>query len=416
MSATKLFLTCAVAALGVRSGLSQGVDLAQGPFAARAVTRAAQQSSGYLATLYTNGNFVTGIGNGFGGADTSELEVISVGPPLIMLAAYGLSWQESVPNHLADDFAVPQGRFWSLSTLKWYGYQNDAPANPTSSITDVRVQLWYQRPDQPGAVVLYGDTSTNRLVSSSFTNCYRVRSTALTSNQRAIYELQIDLTWLPTLSTGTYWFDVTSVGNAALLGPWANPTVPWLATDNSAQFLGLTSVWAPTSAGRSGSPCDFPFQLEGSETGSPGVYCTAKTNSLSCVPGIVSTGLASATSGSGYLVRSISNLNNKPGLLLYGTSGQASTPFLGGVICLSAPIKRSVPLNSGGNPAPPLDCSGVYSIDMNAFAVGALGGNPSPLLSVVGTTVDCQFWGRDQGFAQPNNVSLSDALEYLVGP
>ncbi len=416
MSATKYFLSCVVAASVARSGFSQGVDLAQGPFAARAVTHAVQQAPGYLSTLFSNGIFVTGLGNGFGGADTSQLEIISLGPPLVMLGAYGLSWQASVPNHLADDFTVPPAKLWSLNTLKWYGYQTDAPPGPTSSISDVRVQVWNLRPDQPGAVVLYGDTTTNRLVSSSFTNCYRVRNTTLTNAQRAIFELQIDLTWLPALGAGNYWFDVSSVGNATLSGPWANPTVPWLASDNSAQFLGITGVWAPTSSGAGGAPCDFPFQLEGSESRLPGVYCTAKTNSQGCTPAIAFSGSASATSGSGYMVSSINNVNRKAGLLLYGTAGQAATPFLGGVLCLNTPIKRSVPLNSGGTPAPVLDCSGVYVIDMNAFAVGALGGTPSPLLSVVGTTVDCQFWGRDQGFAPPNNVSLSDALEYLVGP
>lgn len=148
----------------------------------------------------------------------------------------------------------------------------------------------------------------------------------------------------------------------------------------------------------------------------PLVYCTAKTNALGCTPTLSSSGTPSATAGSGFTIQSTQNRNDKWGLLLYGVSGQASGPFSGGTLCINTPISRSGALNSTGTPWPGVDCTGVFTIDMNAFAVGSLGGTPLPALLVPGTIVDSQFWGRDPGFASPDSTSLSAGLEYTVGP
>jgi len=85
-------------------------------------------------------------------------------------------------------------------------------------------------------------------------------------------------------------------------------------------------------------------------------------------------------------------------------------------MCVRQPRWRSVTLNSGGSAPPTHDCSGTWSIDMAAFASGALGGNPRVELQVPGTHVFCQWWGRDGGFAPATNVQLSDALHYVVLP
>jgi hypothetical protein len=147
----------------------------------------------------------------------------------------------------------------------------------------------------------------------------------------------------------------------------------------------------------------------------PVTYCTAKTNSLGCVPAIGSSGAPRIGPGSGFTVECSNVRNNKAGLLFYSVSGRASAPFQGGTLCVAAPIKRTPAQKSGGSPMGD-DCSGMYSFDMIAFALGTGGGNPLPAIADPGAVVGCQWWGRDQGFPAPMNTMLSDGLEFTVCP
>jgi hypothetical protein len=108
--------------------------------------------------------------------------------------------------------------------------------------------------------------------------------------------------------------------------------------------------------------------------------------------------------------------NQKQGLLFYGFTGRATQIFQGGWLCVAPPRFRTPNALSGGNPATVDDCSGSFSIDLAAFAAGALGGAPEPALRVAGQHVFSQWWGRDPGFAPPNNTTLSDALEHVLTP
>jgi hypothetical protein len=146
------------------------------------------------------------------------------------------------------------------------------------------------------------------------------------------------------------------------------------------------------------------------------IYCTAKVNALGCTPAIGATGLPSASAGSGFFITGSNVRNSKNGLLLYGISGRAAIPFHGGTLCVASPVKRTPGSNSGGSPPPAADCTGVYSIDFNAFAVGAGGGSPLPALQIPGTQVDAQWWGRDPGFPAPDNITLTDGLEFSMCP
>ena len=177
-----------------------------------------------------------------------------------------------------------------------------------------------------------------------------------------------------------------------------------------------TGIEIPVGNTGLGSTCLGLVDAGATCSGAVTPYCTGKVNSLGCTPSITGVGTPSATAGSGFSVKGSQVRNQKNGLLFYGTTGQASTPYQNGTLCVKSPIKRTGSQSSGGSPAPAADCSGIWSIDMNSFAVSA--GPPVPLaaLQVPGTIVYCQWWGRDPGFAAPNNTQLSNGLTYTICP
>ena len=142
------------------------------------------------------------------------------------------------------------------------------------------------------------------------------------------------------------------------------------------------------------------------------VYCTAKVNSCGGTPQIAASGLPSATGTSGFVVSTSDAKAGKQGLLLYTNQGKRNPPApfgQGGLLCLAA-VNRGPIVSSGGTPGA---CDGTFSLDLNAFASGNAGGNPQAFLSMPGTQIDCQWWGRD---TVAQGAFVSDALEYLVGP
>jgi hypothetical protein len=179
-----------------------------------------------------------------------------------------------------------------------------------------------------------------------------------------------------------------------------------LVTNGTAQITCTVSVGFVTING---------LQVVPVSPTAPTIYCAAKVNSQGCTPTIGALGIPGPMALTGFTLLAVNVINNKPGLLIYSNNGQAAAPFQGGLLCMNGPIRRTVPLNSGGN-AGPNDCSGVYSIEMNVFSAGGFGGTPAAYLTVPGTLVQTQFWGRDNGFTAPNNSTLSNALEYAVGP
>jgi hypothetical protein len=204
-------------------------------------------------------------------------------------------------------------------------------------------------------------------------------------------------------TSGLLWASLFDVGNGADTGLYTIHPTSYAAT----RVIALPSPYTGIAFGKK-------------TLAQP--YCAPKTSSLSCVPILSADGFASPTAKLGFTVSATDLNNNRTGLLFYGSGARTSTPFQGGLLCLAPPISRSPAANTGGTPTPALDCSGTWSIDYNAMIWAKYGANQSADLAapiaflIPGTTIRCQWWGRDPGFAAPNNSMLSDGLEFVLSP
>jgi len=340
-----------------------------------------------LVQLHGNGPWITGTGNGAAGADTSEIQA--------GFNTFGYGMQQSVPIRLADDFPVPAAQTWTLTEVEWFSYQTGS--STTSTFTTGVLQFWSGGAPNAGGTVLAGDTTTNRFIGATWTNVYKVTATTLLNTQRPVMRVRLDASFAPGLGTGTYWVDC-SLNGTLTSGPWGTPTVPAGGADNALQ--NQSGTWVAVIDGVALLPQDFPFTIQGNTGGgcpTPTIYCTAKTTSSGCVPSIGFTGTSTPT---GSFTATCSNVEvNQLGVLFYGTTGAAATPFQGGFLCVNPPVIRLPFANSGGT----TPCTGSYSQPLTAVINANLGQN-----------INCQFWFRDPGAA--SGTGLSNGLLFTACP
>ena len=172
---------------------------------------------------------------------------------------------------------------------------------------------------------------------------------------------------------------------------------------------GDVMVRAPGAA--TGAVLSNGFPLDPNGCPPPATYCTAKTSSQGCLPAISAVGTPSASAGSGFVVACDDVPSQTVGLLIYSLDHAAELTFQGGTLCIGGAVKRTPGQGSGGSLPPGSDCSGHFDLDFNAWVASG----SDPLLGL-DSTVWCQWWLRDPGFAPPNASGLSDALAFLVCP
>lgn len=208
------------------------------------------------AVLYDNGPYFNSPGTGFGGADESILQTVTFG-----MNTLGFGHQIANDNRVADDFVAPAGQTWDISSITFFAYQTGSPT--TSTINAVHFEIW---DGVPGAsTLLFGDMATNRLVSSAWTNCYRVSETTTgTATNRPIMANFCSPMGTLQLTEGQYWV-AWQTGGTLTSGPWAPPIaiLGQPATGDGLQSIAGGSYAPVTDSGNS-APQGFPFVIEGS--------------------------------------------------------------------------------------------------------------------------------------------------------
>jgi len=132
-------------------------------------------------------------------------------------------------------------------------------------------------------------------------------------------------------------------------------------------------------------------------------YCTAKTSSNNCQPYVSVAGLPSVSGEAMFRVLAQKTPTNRRGLFFWGL-GSKTAPFFGGTLCVQGPLRRTPVVSANGVGG--TQCTGRFSFPFDATYMRAQGIS-------AGTTIYGQFYVYD---LPPNNVGLTDGIQFTVGP
>jgi hypothetical protein len=224
------------------------------------------------ALLYDNGPLVTHPGGGTGGADASAVQTA------LLLSTYGFGHAISTGFRVADDFTVAAGG-WLINQVTFFAYQTGSTT--TSTINNVNLRIWDGDPSAGGSVI-WGDTTTNVLATTQWSNIYRVLDTDLLGSSRPI--MADTVTVGTTLPAGTYWLD-WQTGGTLSSGPWAPPIsiLGQTVTGNGLQYDPTTATWGPAIDTGASAQQGFPFIIEGTGATGPSIELTKTVGTVSGV-------------------------------------------------------------------------------------------------------------------------------------
>jgi len=254
----KLFIVLALISMGANLVAQQDAYDLYVPGETSTISSLSQPEGQYIPNrapgdpvLYDNGPLVTHPGGGFGGADASVLQTN------LSMSTYGVGHQVLSNYWVADDFTVPAGG-WNIAGFGFYAYQTGSGI--TSTLTAVHLIIYDGVPGNGGTNIVFGDGTTNRLTSTSFTNIYRVLDNSMLNTDRPI--MLDDCKFNLNLAPGTYWIAWQTDGTLTFAGPWA-PPVTILGQTTTGNGMQYTTAWGGYYDTGSNTPQGFPFLVYG---------------------------------------------------------------------------------------------------------------------------------------------------------
>jgi hypothetical protein len=257
--------------------------------------------------LWNNGPLATGTislgGNTApGGAQWSEVPKDGTSGCTLNVAGFG----GAGALRLADDFVVPAGQTWNLTSVTLFGYLTNGTttAPPWTTIT-----LRIIRDDPDTGPVVFGDTTTNLLTNpttqASFANIWRIFNSQGNANgtaNRPVWQFEVPA--VVSLPSGHYYVDfnygpggfVPPVSPMAVQGTANGFGVTAIEGANARQFLSGTGLnryfWAgsagATVTASGANNClattnELPFIVRGTSTGG-GSTCYPNCDGSTTVP------------------------------------------------------------------------------------------------------------------------------------
>lgn len=184
---------------------------------------------------------------------------------------------------LADNFVVPIGQQWNITSFDFFAHQNSYTGT-TIPVDQLRIQVWNGDPSLPESSVIVGDMTTNVLdvpntIGDNF--IYRIPNSIIgnpiitPNTNRKVWEIKGAIT--TTLNPGTYWvvYQFHAVNDSSIFIPsvtveGARALTGWNAKQNfvANTIPGTVLGWAnvidvgdPSTA--ADVPQDLPFYING---------------------------------------------------------------------------------------------------------------------------------------------------------